>query len=193
MPAPRQSAHGKALQRFAAKQYRPFRSIFVAWQRISSQEFERLPPDPHGQTYGFFDGHGWNMAFDRVRGRLNGIYDFADSGFGPVHQEFIYSNFISPDLTERIAAAYEKASGRTLDKAPYRVPHPVFIGDRNWQSCPDDSRHTRAMTRHTVIWLETMSGPRFRCELMAKEAAETISDNGTRRNRSRDAGDFVVK
>src|SRR5262249_22176222 len=26
--------------------------------------YAELPPDPHGSTYGFFDGHGWNMAFD---------------------------------------------------------------------------------------------------------------------------------
>lgn len=25
------------------------------------EAFERLGPDPHGSTYGFFDGHGWNM------------------------------------------------------------------------------------------------------------------------------------
>ncbi|MGQ3210209.1 phosphotransferase family protein [Shinella sp.] len=76
-----------------------------------------LPPDPHGETYGFFDGHGWNMAFDHVAGHLNGIYDFADSGFGPLHQDFIYSNFISPDLTARIADGYERITGRTLNRA----------------------------------------------------------------------------
>src|SRR5690606_35857560 len=69
--------------------------------------FEQLPPDPYGIAYGFFDGHGWNMAFDHSRQRLNGIYDFADSGIGPLHQDFIYSNFISRDLTSRIVAAYK--------------------------------------------------------------------------------------
>lgn len=76
----------------------------------------RLPPDPHGTTYGFFDGHGWNMAFDHEGEQLNGIYDFADSGFGPLHQEFIYTNFISPDLTSRIVSAYERATGLSLDR-----------------------------------------------------------------------------
>ena len=75
-----------------------------------------LPPDPHGITYGFFDGHGWNMAFDHARGRLNGIYDFADSGFGPLHQEFVYPSMISPDLTARIIDAYEPLSGRPIDR-----------------------------------------------------------------------------
>jgi hypothetical protein len=78
--------------------------------------FERLPPDLFGETYGFFDGHGWNMAFDPATERLNGIYDFGDSGIGPVQQEFIYSSLIDPDLTWRIAAAYEDETGRTIDR-----------------------------------------------------------------------------
>lgn len=75
-----------------------------------------LPPDPYGTTYGFFDGHGWNMAFDHKRKVLNGIYDFADSGFGSLHQEFIYTNFIHPDLTERVITAYETLSKRSIDR-----------------------------------------------------------------------------
>ena len=79
-------------------------------------DFQALPPDPCGVTYGFFDGHGWNMAFDHAEGRLNGLYDFADSGLGPLHQEFIYSTFISPDLTSRIVSGYETLTGRRLDR-----------------------------------------------------------------------------
>jgi aminoglycoside phosphotransferase (APT) family kinase protein len=75
-----------------------------------------LPPDPHGRTYGFFDGHGWNMAFDPMARRLNGVYDFGDSGFGQLQQEFIYSNMISPDLTARIIGRYETITGRLLDR-----------------------------------------------------------------------------
>lgn len=75
-----------------------------------------LPTDPHGRTYGFFDGHGWNMAFDAAAQRLNGVYDFGDSGFGALHQEFIYSNMISPDLTGRIVGRYEAITGRALDR-----------------------------------------------------------------------------
>jgi Ser/Thr protein kinase RdoA (MazF antagonist) len=75
-----------------------------------------LPPDPHGTTYGFFDGHGWNMAFDHAAGRLNGIYDFGDSGFGPLHQEFVYMNWIARDLTERIVTKYELLTSRPLDR-----------------------------------------------------------------------------
>ncbi|WP_020697310.1 phosphotransferase family protein [Reyranella massiliensis] len=78
--------------------------------------WQDLPVDPHGTIYGFFDGHGWNMAFDHVHRRLNGLYDFGDSGFGPLHQEFIYSNLIAGDLTTRIVTAYEALTGRPLDR-----------------------------------------------------------------------------
>ena len=87
-----------------------------AWADTALSAWASLPPDPLGVTYGFFDGHGWNMAFDAELGRLNGIYDFGDSGFGPLHQEFIYSNLISPDLTERIVSVYERHTGHRLDR-----------------------------------------------------------------------------
>jgi hypothetical protein len=79
-------------------------------------EWQLLPPDPYGVIYGFFDGHGKNMAFDHQENRLNGMYDFGDAGFGPVHQEFIYSNWIEPNLTARIVTQYEALTGRNLDR-----------------------------------------------------------------------------
>jgi len=75
-----------------------------------------LPPDPYGFCFGYFDGHGWNMAFDPAAQRLNGVYDFGDSGFGALQQEFIYSDMIAPDLTARIIARYETLTGRLLDR-----------------------------------------------------------------------------
>ncbi len=81
--------------------------------------WDRLPPDPFGKTYGYFDGHGWNMAFDHATQTLNGVYDFADSGIGDLSQEFIYSDLIAPDLTERIIARYARHTGRDVD--PERV------------------------------------------------------------------------
>lgn len=78
--------------------------------------YETLPPDPLGTTYGFFDGHGWNMAFDHEHQRLNGVYDFADSGFGPLHQDFIYSALIAPELTRMIVDRYAHMTGRPLDR-----------------------------------------------------------------------------
>ena len=71
--------------------------------------------DPLGITYGHFDTHGWNMAFDHKTGRLNGVYDFADSGFGPLHQDFIYLNFIARDLTQRVVSRYCDVTGKQLD------------------------------------------------------------------------------
>ncbi|QDZ09437.1 phosphotransferase family protein [Devosia ginsengisoli] len=88
---------------------RPFAETTMA-------RWAELAPEPLGMTYGFFDGHGWNMAFDHAAGRLNGIYDFADSGIGPRHQEFIYSNLISADLTARIITAYEGHTGLSIDR-----------------------------------------------------------------------------
>jgi len=59
-------------------------------------------------VYGYFDGHGWNMAFDHETGMLNGVFDFADSGFGSRHRDLSYSNWIAADLTLRIIDRYEE-------------------------------------------------------------------------------------
>lgn len=75
-----------------------------------------LPPDPEGRIYGFFDGHGWNLAFDHAAARLTGVFDFGDSGFGPLHREFVYSGFVSAELTAGIVTAYEAETGRALDR-----------------------------------------------------------------------------
>lgn len=110
-----------------------------------------LPPDPFGETYGFFDGHGWNMAFDHAAGQLNGIYDFADSGFGPLHQDFIYSNFISPDLTARIVDGYEQLTGRALDRARIRLLTGVH---RLWElaALADAPEHHATMIASVADW-----------------------------------------
>ena len=73
-----------------------------------------LPEDPSELVYGYFDGHGWNMAFDKTTGTLNGVYDFADSGFGARHQDLSYSNWISRDLTLRIISRYERITGHAI-------------------------------------------------------------------------------
>ncbi|HWA63402.1 MAG TPA: aminoglycoside phosphotransferase family protein [Caulobacteraceae bacterium] len=96
-----------------------------------------LPPDPHGETWGFFDGHGWNMAFDAAAERLNGVYDFGDSGFGALHQEFIYSNLVSFDLTERIAAAYERLACRDLDRARIHLLTGIHALSEFAENAPD--------------------------------------------------------
>jgi hypothetical protein len=85
-----------------------------AWSRRVLDAFAALPTDD--EITGYFDGHGWNMAFDHGHGVLNGIYDFADGGIGPRHREFCYANFVSPDLSERIITHYEALTGQTIDR-----------------------------------------------------------------------------
>jgi aminoglycoside phosphotransferase (APT) family kinase protein len=110
-----------------------------------------LPPDPCGIAFGFFDGHGWNMAFDHGRGRLHGVYDFADSGFGPLHQDFIYSNFIAPDLTARIVDAYDALTGRSLDRRRIAV---LTGAHRLWElaALADNPEHAPTLIRHVAEW-----------------------------------------
>lgn len=110
-----------------------------------------LPPDPLGQVYGFFDGHGWNMAFDHAQGQLNGIYDFAVSGIGPRQQEFIYSNFISPDLTARIIAAYEQYSVHWIDRDRVAL---LTGAHRLWELAAqaDDPDHLPDMIASIAAW-----------------------------------------
>lgn len=84
--------------------------------QVALRAYRDLGPDPLGERYGFFDAHGWNMAFDVGRERLNGIFDFADSGFGPVHREFAPVSLVDPDLAARTVAAYERLAGRSLDR-----------------------------------------------------------------------------
>jgi hypothetical protein len=122
-----------------------------AYARRTVAAWQDLPPDPFGQTYGFFDGHGWNMAFDHTRNQLTGIYDFADSGFGPLHQDFIYSNFIAPDLTERIIGGYEALTGRAIDRRRVDL---LTGAHRLWElaELADDSAHAPAMIRSVADW-----------------------------------------
>lgn len=80
------------------------------------EAYAAIPTDPAEEIYGYFDGHGWNMAFERATATLNGVYDFADSGFGPRSQDLSYSNWISRDLTVRIISHYERMTGRSIDR-----------------------------------------------------------------------------
>jgi aminoglycoside phosphotransferase (APT) family kinase protein len=73
------------------------------------------------QVLGYFDGHGWNMAFDRGGGVLNGLYDFADAGLGPPSRDFTYSNLTSGALTARIVAGYEQRTGRIIPRQTVAV------------------------------------------------------------------------
>ena len=78
-------------------------------------DYTALPPDPLGEVFGQFDGHGWNMAFDHAAGWLNGIYDFGDAGIGVRHRDFIYCGLTSLDLMARVVLAYGAATGLAVD------------------------------------------------------------------------------
>lgn len=124
---------------------------FRRYAESAISTWQHLPPDPHGTTYGFFDGHGWNMAFDHAGSRLNGIYDFADSGFGPLHQEFIYTNLIAADLTARIVAAYEGLTGRALDRGRIDLLTGVHRLSE-LAELADDPGHAAAMVQAVADW-----------------------------------------
>ncbi len=79
----------------------------AAWQDLGD--------DPLGTTFGHFDTHGWNTAFDHAQERLNGVFDFGDSGFGDLHKEFIQPSWISPDFVESLVAAYARLTGHSID------------------------------------------------------------------------------
>ena len=79
-------------------------------------DYRALPPDPLGEVFGFFDAHGWNMAYDVEADRLAGMFDFADAGFGPLHRDFVQPSLIDPDLTLRAIGAYERLTARTIDR-----------------------------------------------------------------------------
>lgn len=116
--------------------------------------FEALPPDPHGATFGHFDGHGWNMAFDHEHGRLVGVYDFGDSGFGPLHQEFVQPTLVSPDLTARMVRAYEAETSRRLDRR--RIA--ILTGMHRLSelaALADDPAQLPEMRRYVELWAAT--------------------------------------
>ncbi|MBL9012360.1 MAG: aminoglycoside phosphotransferase family protein [Alphaproteobacteria bacterium] len=111
------------------------------WALAIADGWEALPPDPFGDTFGYFDGHGWNMAFDHEAGRLNGLYDFADSGIGPLHREFCYSNWIDRDLTRRIVRATRALTGRVLDEARIETLSGVLrLSELTQQAANDEHR-----------------------------------------------------
>ncbi len=47
---------------------------------------------------------------------MRGIFDFADSGFGPPHREFVLLSLVDPQLAARTVEAYEVQTGKMLDR-----------------------------------------------------------------------------
>lgn len=92
-------------ERLPKSMHRYARRVFEAYEDLPDED----------AVFGYFDGHGWNMAFDHERGVLNGLYDFADAGIGPRGREFTYSNLTSGDLTLRIITDYRRMTGIPVD------------------------------------------------------------------------------
>lgn len=110
------------------------------------------PPD--ATVYGYFDGHGWNMAFDHERGELNGVFDFADSGFGGRHQDLGYSAFISPDLTRRVVERYRAITGIPVDLGRVLTTHGML---RLWEFAVEaGGEHHEQMLESVRAWRAQM-------------------------------------
>lgn len=88
----------------------------VPFLKRTVKAYRKLAISGDELIYGYFDGHGWNMAFDHSTGMLNGVFDFADSGFGSRHRDLSYSNWISADLTVRIISRYEALARREVNR-----------------------------------------------------------------------------
>lgn len=84
-------------------------------------DYAALPPDPLGDVFGQFDGHGLNMAFDHATGRLNGVYDFGDAGIGARHRDFNYCGLTALDLMARVVGHYGAVTGLAVDLGRVRV------------------------------------------------------------------------
>ncbi len=89
---------------------------YKGWAKKVVSAYRKLAIEGDELVFGYFDGHGWNMAFDFTTATLNGVYDFADSGFGSRHRDLSYSNWISADLTLRIIDRYEELTGIRVDR-----------------------------------------------------------------------------
>jgi len=116
-------------------------------------DYRRLSPDPLGEVYGFFDAHGWNMAFDRQEGQLKGIFDFADSGFGPPHREFVQISLIHPELAARTVEAYEARTGRALDRRRiFLLTAAMRLSEL--AGAIETGEHVDAIRRYVLDWFE---------------------------------------
>ncbi len=89
---------------------------YKGWARKVVAAYRRLTIRGDELVFGYFDGHGWNMAFDFTTATLNGVYDFGDCGFGSRHRDLSYSNWISADLTLRIIDRYEDLTRHKVDR-----------------------------------------------------------------------------
>ncbi|MHA6722568.1 phosphotransferase family protein [Sphingomonas sp. RS2018] len=101
--------------------------------------YDALDDDPLREGLCYLDAHGRNFAFDATAGRLAGIFDFGDVGIAGRHQEFVEPAYIGRDSARRVIAAYEHATGRTVDRA--RVE--TLIGYQRLAELGGDADHPR--------------------------------------------------
>ncbi|GAB4048690.1 phosphotransferase family protein [Spirosoma litoris] len=128
--------------------YLPKNLILKAQQTLKA--WTQLPPDL--SIYGFFDGHGWNMAFDYSAQQLIGIYDFGDAGFGELHEEFIYTSFISKELTTAVIGYYEQITGRPIDRNRVHILTGVLLLTE-LADMADDAEHGAMCLENALTWL----------------------------------------
>jgi hypothetical protein len=108
------------------------------------------------EIFGYFDGHGWNMAFDHERGVLNGVYDFADAAIGPLSREFTYPTITSTDLTERLIPVYEDLTGRTMDRRAMAIRLSV----QNFSELAELDTQDEGFAGQVVQWHDYVQGRR---------------------------------
>lgn len=108
-------------------------------------------------AYGCLDDCGRGGLLDGFlcrgleHGRLNGVYDFGDSGFGSLHQDFIYSSMIARELTARIIAEYETLTGRLLDRDRIELLTGVMRLSELAEYA-QDARHATGMIKNVAEW-----------------------------------------
>ena len=124
------------------------------WARTVLATYDAIPPSV--TTLCYYDGHGWNMAFDHEHGVLNGVYDFADAGLGPRAKDLCYSSFISADLTERLVAAYDRLAGVTIN--PRQVALYTAIQRLAELGADASARELSWFVDNVVQWREYMQG-----------------------------------
>lgn len=114
--------------------------------------YDALPAEE--EIFGYFDGHGWNMAFDHARGVLNGVYDFADAAIGPLSREFTYPALTSTDLAERIIPRYETLTGKTVDRRAVAIRLSV----QNFSELAELEAQDDDFTARVVQWHDFVQG-----------------------------------
>ena len=120
--------------------------------RQTVRAYRKLSISGDDLVFGYYGGHGENMALDDKTGLLNGLFDFADAGFGSRHRDLGYSNGVSSDLTLRIIERYEALTGRTVDRSVVMLYRSVLrlaeLGSER-----HDAAHSQA---RMLDWIEQM-------------------------------------